>query len=414
MAFRTLEVSTVLIRTLCGPGKLAKIVQLQSFPMSTVAERAPLSAVRPKRVPELDGLRAFAILPVLLHHCYPFTGTWAWMGFFGEAGWMGVDLFFVLSGYLITGILADAVGQSHYYQNFIVRRSLRIFPLYYVCLILFTLAAWKDGSHWIDTKQWGIGWFVFYLGNIRASWLNQFPPVFSFVPLWSLQVEEQFYLLYPFIVLCLPRNSLRRFLIGCAVTAPVIRICLFLFAPGSSLARNTLMFCRMDGLALGGLVALLVRSPGRRWLPARLLRNGALAMGAFALTIYTWVWLSNPDTATHPLMSTIGFSINAVTFAVLLALIVTAPPPRFAALLRNPFLVYTGQIAYGLYLLHSPASWIARKLIMLLFGVEVPGHSVISVPVTFVASYVVAGLSWRYFESPILTLKDRLTYSSHA
>ena len=151
--------------------------------MTTLAVRAPLRAVRPRRILELDGLRAFAILPVILHHCYPFHGPFAWTGFVGEAGWMGVDLFFVLSGFLITGILVDAVSQPHYYRNFIIRRSLRIFPLYYAALTLFTLAAWKGGGEqWAEMKQWGIGWFVFYVGNLRASWLNAFPPVFSFVP----------------------------------------------------------------------------------------------------------------------------------------------------------------------------------------------------------------------------------------
>jgi len=166
-------------------------------------------------------------------------------------------------------------------------------------LVLFTTAAWLPGGPlWSDLQKWGSGWFVAYLGNIRAAWVNAFPPIFSFVPLWSLQVEEQFYLLYPLVVLRLSRQNLRRFLLGCAVAAPLVRISL--------------------------------------------------------------LWR---------------------------------------------VLTYTGRIAYGLYLLHSPASWVARKLVMMIFGMEVAGHSATSVAVTFLASFLAAGVSWRYFESPILAFK---------
>src|ERR1039458_4652577 len=210
--------------------------------MSSVSEAPVLGTSRPNRVPELDGLRAFAILPVIFHHVYPFGGLFAWTGFFGEAGWIGVDLFFVLSGYLISGILMDSVDRPHYYRNFIIRRSLRIFPLYYLCLGLFSLAAWRgSGPAWAEMQRWGIGWFVVYLGNFRAAWLHTTPPIFSFVPLWSLQVEEQFYLLFPFVVLLLSRRNLRRFLSACVVAALLFRLFLLFFVPGSGLARQFLL-----------------------------------------------------------------------------------------------------------------------------------------------------------------------------
>jgi peptidoglycan/LPS O-acetylase OafA/YrhL len=103
-----------------------------------------------QRVLELDGLRAFAILPVILNHCYPFEG---WLSNIGKTGWIGVDLFFVISGYLITGILVDTVGRPHYYKNFIARRTLRIFPLYYVCLVLFVIAT--KFAHNTSLQKWG-------------------------------------------------------------------------------------------------------------------------------------------------------------------------------------------------------------------------------------------------------------------
>ena len=375
--------------------------------MSALLEHPTSNRIAPKRVLELDGLRAFAILPVIFHHSAPQFG---WVAFFGEAGWMGVDLFFVLSGYLITGILLKTVDDPHYYRNFVIRRTLRIFPLYYVCLALFTTAAWlSGGSEWAAMQKWGIGWLVAYLGNIRAAWVNGLAPIFSFALLWSLQVEEQFYLLYPLVVLRLSRQSLRRFLFGCIVTAPVLRILLGLSA-GNAIANYVLMPCRMDALALGGLVALLTQSPSARWPSGTHLRWAVVLLGGAALALYAFVWNSHPfETKLDPWMSTLGYSLNAMAFAALLAMIVLSPSANLSALLRwRPF-TYTGTIAYGLYLLHGPASWLARKLAMVIFGIEVPGHSAASVAITFPVSFLAAGLCWRYFESPILALKQKFT-----
>ena len=375
--------------------------------MSTLLEHPASKRIAPKRVPELDGLRAFAILPVIFHHSAPQFG---WVGFFGEAGWMGVDLFFVLSGYLITGILLKTVGDPHYYRNFVIRRTLRIFPLYYLCLALFTTAAYLSGGpQWLDMQKWGIGWLVTYLGNVRAAWMHSLPPIFSFALLWSLQVEEQFYLLYPFVVLRLSRQNLRRFLIGCVVVAPLLRTFLVLSADNPT-ASYVLMPCRMDALALGGLVAILAQSPSARWPTRTQLRWGVIIIGAAALGLYAFVWQAEPlGTQSHPWMASLGYSLNAMAFAALLTTIVLSPSPGLSALLSwRPF-TYTGTIAYGLYLLHGPASWIARKLVMSMFGIDVPGHSAASVAITFPVSFLVAGLCWRYFESPILMLKDRFT-----
>ena len=378
--------------------------------MPAQAPQPASTGLRPARVPELDGLRAFAILPVIFCHCYPRDGFFGWVGFVGAGGWMGVDLFFVLSGYLITGILLRTVDDPHYYRNFIVRRALRIFPLYYVCLALFTAAAWLGGGQqWSDMQKWGLGWFVVYLGNVRTA-LHGFPPVFSFIPLWSLQIEEQFYVLYPLVVLLLSRQNLRRFLVGCVVTAPLLRVFLVLFVTGSSGARYVLMPCRMDALALGGLVAILARCEPARWPSRAQVRSAALIAGFAALAVYAFAWRSQPaESPFHPLTSSLGYSLNGIAFASLLAIVVLSPSPVLAAVLRwRPF-TYTGEIAYGLYLLHGPAAWMGRKLVMATIGVEVAPHSAAAVPITFLASYLAAGLSWRYFESPVLALKDRFT-----
>ncbi len=368
-------------------------------------------AIRPKRVPELDGLRAFAILGVILFHCYPGEGWLSWSRFAGEAGWMGVDLFFVLSGYLITGILLDTVHRPHYYRNFITRRTLRIFPLYYLCLVLLTAATLLSRTGlWAEMREWGgVAWFFVYLGNVRVAWTGQFPPLYSFVPLWSLQVEEQFYLLYPLVIFLLSRQTLRRFLVGCVVTAPLLRLALSLYAPENTPACIVLTPCRMDALALGGLVAMLARLPVERHPSHAQLRLSVMIGGALAIAVYVFSRAAEVGSFRYLLMTSVGWSLIDFTFAAILASVVLGPSTSLIRLLRLRPLVYTGQISYGLYLLHGPAHFVTRKLLESVAGIQVPAHSTGSILVMFVPSFAVASLSWRFFESPILALKDRFT-----
>jgi peptidoglycan/LPS O-acetylase OafA/YrhL len=347
----------------------------------------------------LDGLRAFAILPVILNHCYPFEG---WLSNIGKTGWIGVDLFFVISGYLITGILVDTVGRPHYYKNFIARRTLRIFPLYYVCLVLFVIAT--KFAHNTSLQKWGgATWFFFYLGNIRAAWVHGGPPVFSFAPLWSLQIEEQYYLLFPLAVALLSMQALRRFLIGCVVIAPLLRSYLTLFVPGSAESCFVLMPCRMDALALGGLLAVI-----GRFQPASLSTPTLKRFGPFVIGLAVAPALLGVDYASM-FMRSVGYTLIDIGCVVLLAIVVSSPASKLAAVLRWRPLVYTGQIAYGLYLLHGPASWVGRGLIAHFTSANIKGHSTISVPITFIAAFIAASISWRFFELPILRLKQRFS-----
>jgi len=312
---------------------------------------------------------------------------------------MGVDLFFVLSGYLITGILLR--GNSGY-RNFLARRALRILPLYYLCVALFTAVAVLRPEHasWEAMKAWGgVGWFVVYLGNFRAAWINSLPPVLSFATLWSLQVEEQFYLLFPIAVALLSRKNLLRFLIGCAIAAPILR-----FSIQSSIAGYVLMPCRMDALAMGGILAIFFFRPSIDRPQASHARLAFIMGGSVTAAIFgAAYWHHAKDTAYDPLMRSVGYSAVDFTCASLLCWILLSPSSSFTRLLRLRPLVYTGQIAYGLYLLHEPASWLARRLLG-----NIETHSALSVPITFAASFVAASVSWRFFESPFLKLKDRL------
>lgn len=347
-------------------------------------------------------MRAFAIVPVLMLHFAPVRGPLAFVWAPSQAGWIGVDLFFVLSGYFITSILLASVGRPDYYRTFIARRARRIFPLYYVALTCFTLAVYfqRDPAIWRGLVAWGAPtWFFFFIGNVRVAMQDRFPPVFSFAPLWSLQVEEQFYLLYPFVIAALSRTSLRRTLVACIALAPLLRIALWGWQPDRHLAAYVLTWFRMDALALGGLVAI-VASEGqldRFRLPARI-----AFVAASVATLAIFVGVSTSDD--NALMRTIGYSCIDVMAASLLVSVLLAPQSRLCDVLRFPPLAYVGQISFGLYLLHEPAAYLVRSAINLI----VPLHAGDSANMltSLVAAFVAAWLSWTFFESKLLNRRS--------
>jgi peptidoglycan/LPS O-acetylase OafA/YrhL len=356
-----------------------------------------------RRVLELDGLRAFAILPVLLFHFAPETGFLSWFAPLCRAGWAGVDLFFVLSGYLITNILLDRVGTAHYYRDFLARRALRIFPLYYLCLALFTAAVYlaSDQTFWHEFEKWGgPGWYAIYLGNVRTAVENSYPPVFTFGLLWSLQVEEQFYVFYPWLISRLTLQTLRTLLFAAVGLALLFRGLAVVFVPDNWLICYVLTPCRMDALAMGALVALATRDNRQ---PVRIgVLTGAFWAGLVAVVAMFW---GISTYAGNAFVRSLGYSLIDVTCAAALLIVLATPEGFPSRALRWQPLVYTGQIAYGLYLLHGPASWIARTAASRFFPIQ--ALSTTNLLISLPASFLVAHLSWKFFESRILALKTK-------
>jgi peptidoglycan/LPS O-acetylase OafA/YrhL len=184
-------------------------------------------------VPELDGLRGFAVGLVLVRHFWPNAGFLSAAAPLADLGWIGVDLFFVLSGFLITGILMDSIGRPDYYQRFYKRRAFRIFPLYYAFLLLMFLflAFWRQGYYLQRLRsEWGSPlWFVVYLANFVSAYSGKLVPFGPLGPLWSLQIEEQFYVFFPVLVRRLG-EKLWALLIGMMAVALAWRILLFFVA----------------------------------------------------------------------------------------------------------------------------------------------------------------------------------------
>lgn len=352
-----------------------------------------------KRIPELDGLRGIAILGVLMFHLFPPTVP-LFAAYFVQAGWLGVDLFFVLSGYLITGILVDSAGKPGYYRNFVVRRTLRIFPLYFVCLAMATVVDfWPGPFNWKRFVDSGYWWYACFLGNVpvfrEVKW-----PGGALTPYWSLQIEEQFYLTYPLLVWVLSRRTLGRALGVLIAVAFLIRVAFVVWMPANITSTYVLMPSRMDALALGGLVAVLQRENPAvlrgRWIEW-------VTVGAAAVT--GWIcWKYLPGPWSTP-MRTIGFTAADVAFCGMLILIIAQQNPLLGAICRVRPLVWLGTVSYGVYLLHAGVSETIRR-----WMVSEGWHrgTWLETLLCVTGSLALAAVSWKWFESPILRLRSRL------
>ncbi len=387
----------------------------------------------PLRNPRLDGVRGLAILLVMGFHTAQFglahaPADVALLAPFA-LGWSGVDLFFVLSGFLITGILLETRSSSSYARTFYARRTLRIFPLYYAVLVFFLIVAPRiEGLADIEAA-WRAGpgvdglWYWLYLTNVDlardGAWGHNALSV-----TWSLAIEEHFYLVWPWIVL---RVTERQLLLACAVIAVLaLGIRLALLASGaSSIAVYVLTPCRLDTLATGAAVALLARRPGGLARLARPARVVFLVTAWIFVTAVVYLRLQIRDLpraglaardtislVMDPLMQTLGYSALCLIWGSLLVLILVAPASaRLAKGFEFGALRSLGQYSYGLYLLHLPVA--------ITLGVAAPAapfrrHFAIAQfafwTLAIGGSYGLARLSWILIEMPFLRLKRHFPY----
>jgi peptidoglycan/LPS O-acetylase OafA/YrhL len=299
-------------------------------------------------------------------------------------GWMGVDLFFVLSGFLITGILVDTKQSEGYFKNFYARRSLRIWPLYYsVLLLMFVVVpvvhpALESVIMARSSPWWA---YPFFLQNFLVYHSTEAAGPLGVT--WSVAIEEQFYVVWALVVRCCSEVQLL-FICGATIClSPALR--LYLSLHHVDIYSN--VFCRLDGLMAGGLLALIVRS--NRFLPSRFLSAAWLSLVAAAPLAFLTESL-------HARWITFSFTAAASAAFVYLALFESHK--WFRVVLTNRWLVYTGTISYGLYLLHKiPFDFIQ------LFHLD--RHPALALLSGLAASYVIAILSWNLFEKPFLRLK---------
>jgi peptidoglycan/LPS O-acetylase OafA/YrhL len=367
-------------------------------------------------MPRLDGLRGIAIILVMFFHLVffrPACGVDHLFHRFTQYGWTGVDLFFILSGFLITGILLDAKGAPNYFRNFYVRRCLRILPLYYAFVIglifLYPLAgphfrAERDvlvaNQSWLWTHT--INWLVAKTGSFTSR------TTLGTGGFWSLAIEEQYYLVWPVMVLLLSRRALFRTCIGLAVFSIAIRF-VMAHTGWSWAAIWAATFARFDPLAIGGALAIVARDPAaltplRRyaWLAA------GLALGGLAVIDYAPKVSFSP---TYVLAAQLA--LIPMFWGSSLVLVQTAAPSSWmAALTETRFLRTFGKYSYSLYLFHGHLAIlpngmgykIKEQWIPKVFGSELPAP-LLYVVITFAICLGISWLSWHCFENQFLKLK---------
>jgi peptidoglycan/LPS O-acetylase OafA/YrhL len=342
------------------------------------------------------------------HHIAPLH----WFHQLTRSGWLGVDLFFVLSGFLITGILLDQrekrPSARAFFQTFYVRRTLRIFPLYYATLfVVFGVLAWTPLFHEpsFDALEREQIWLWLYAVN----WVNWVRGTLVFVSdsfeanhFWSLAAEEQFYLLWPAIVWALSARTLARVSLGVVAASFLAKA---LLAPG----EEALMLFRADGLVLGALLATQVRDPHAKRYVERLSRP-TLALGVLALLVLFVL----RDGLLHgdPWMARAGTSLVAVTCAAAVVESVRAPAESLVGrALRARALAFLGRYSYGIYVLHWAFHPLFDRWFFELVPREPTGVAVLDgLFVTLVKSAAAIGAAvavHRALEAPLLKLKDR-------
>jgi peptidoglycan/LPS O-acetylase OafA/YrhL len=355
------------------------------------------SVIAPGYIPQFDGLRGLAILSVLIGHsgfleALPHAGMLEYTRF-------GVDLFFVLSGFLITGILTDSKGSQHYFRNFYARRALRIWPLYYLVLFVAFVVAplFAPSMRPTAVSVWPA--FVFYVQNIVFAYRTTYP--FGLGATWSLAVEEQFYLTWPVLVFLLKKQTLAIVSVLLVVMSLSLRLSFhFHGAPLGFVHFFTLS--RLDSIAFGSLAALWLRSPSCTLVRWRTHAYQFLGFGV-AGTILARVLM-------HRNSSTVGYTFLAFAFTGLLG-ISLASDPRSSLLGRSlsaGWLRYIGRISYGIYLLHYPLFILWARFIGSLGFYQT--HKLAGNLAGFAGQIALAALaasiSWRFFEEPILRLKE--------
>jgi peptidoglycan/LPS O-acetylase OafA/YrhL len=362
------------------------------------------------RIPELDGIRAIAIwMVLLLHIIHEFPNAPGALAHIPKIfllvsfnGGLGVDLFFVLSGFLITGILLNTKDNSHYFRNFYIRRSLRIFPLYFAVVFIWCFAYPGYGRYFVLSSVFGA----------NLSSLLHIPHPHGPDVLWSLAIEEQFYLIWPLVVLLANRRTLA-----------VISGSLFLGCPllrGISAAHGvpfaaiyTLPWFRFDGLAAGSLLALWIRSElsGRR----ASVRIAALLLAILLVLTILWrqfgLLNSSPGVA-----AVLRYTLAYLFFGALCILVISYRGAKWTTPLRWRFLQFSGALSYCLYLVHCSVgdgyeSVLRRYSIPEVSYFGATGALAMRAAIVLGLSFAIAVLSRKYLENPFLSLKDRFATS---
>jgi len=338
----------------------------------------------------LDGIRAIAALMVIFFHFFHNYQLEPGLGFLKKIstfGQTGVDLFFVLSGFLITRILFYSKDKKNYFINFYWKRTLRIFPLYYLFLIIFYFGLPLIGVidyHGFDQQFY----YYIYLQNfaLTFNWSNAFGPNHY----WSLAVEEHFYLFWPLLVYFTTKKALSKIVYFIIVFALLLR----LYMVYNGLGVFYFTFTRFDALALGALLAILEL---KNIFEPKYLTKFLIAMFAVALpTAFILVKYSGDG---NYLVQSFKFLLLSLFYFNLIGVVLCLQPTNIInKILTNNFFSYTGKISFGLYVYHP-------MLILILSKYFITGYIIADLLILTTLTYLIASVSFYGFESHFLKLK---------
>ncbi len=361
-------------------------------------------------MPQLDSLRFFAVMGVLVSHYWIPQGL-PWLMADMDWGWIGVHLFFVLSGFLITGILLDCRQMAedssrpriYFVSQFYIRRFLRIFPIYY--LVIGVAILWNFPQ---ARELWG--WLVSYTSNIYITIYNSWIGLFSHF--WSLAVEEQFYLFWPWVILFFPRKWTPILMCLMILLAPAYRLYAyemhrFDISP-FNFKSATFTLANFDSLGMGALLALVQRSKIHRETIQRYLSRIILPLGLL-------VYITSLVLYHYRFKPSVFFSLNDFSLSLIFTWLVAATATGFSGslgyLLELSPLKYLGKISYGIYVYHYFIPFlIAPVFRSFIFPVETP--SFLNFVLSSALTVAVASLSWYVFELPINHLKRYFSYKT--
>jgi len=341
---------------------------------------------------KIDGLRCIAITAVMIHHIASIFSTYIDWGYFG------VDLFFVISGFLITSILLKTKGSfKKVYINFLARRSLRIFPLYYFAILIFVII-----GHPVVLEN--VGYLLTYTFNYRYPLITQANPLAHF---WSLSVEEQYYLFWPIIVLALRNHIKILVFVALAIITFAYSQIAFNIIPSISIYNYAGLPARMGSLGLGSIGAMffMLQSQTLKYI----LHNKFIEYSMFGLWLIALVLLKPFLMGLASVFMVMKAAVNSFHFQV------------FNKLLTHKYALYIGKISYGLYVYHLIVIYFLTPYVFdpIWYNINFEAfetldvlqyHSwLIKLPLYSIITIAISDLSYRYFEKPLLKLKRYFT-----
>ena len=348
------------------------------------------------RIKILDGFRGLAILLVIGYHYFEFFSF----------GWTGVDLFFVLSGFLITGKLVESLGAEHYFRNFYIKRILRIVPLYYVILVVFFVlipfllpslvsVSFKDLQH----QQIYYWTFVINIYDAIHGW----PQNVTLIHFWSLACEMQFYLLWPFIIYFFYNRGkgLVIILIFFCIAGLLFRIGGQFILPLNEIYRYVLLPCRIDAFCAGALLYLFLRKDKIEAHHTKLFFTAltTLTIAVVVMTIKKSSWHYSVD-----IVRKYGYTLDAIFWATLMGFFLSGGQYFMKRILSGRVMTGLGKYSYGMYIFHWPVYIIISK--QYIFNVSTQDKTWLLAVVAFVTTCLCSFASYHLLEKHFLKLKQ--------